>query len=344
MSGKPKRVYANRRNVNIGGGVKKSGLGGGIGVPTMLRRFISRRAPDGIKSGGDSGSWILAQPMQTPRINGTAAVLNNKLYVLGGLDGIDGPIAEYQTFDGNSWTSSETVSSSPVFFSCCVVYHNEIYAFTMTGEVKIFDGSSFIDGIQLPQEFANIPGLSAVVYKDEIYFIGDSNGSVFIFDGSTWRTGTSMIKPTMGASSVVYNGKIYVMGGIDIASQSQDGASQSFIGTTDVQVFDGDSWSLGPPLNNERVLSSAVVYNNKIYVIGGSSTLGSLGYKTVEVFNGTSWVSGPSLNISRYFYTYYPACTVFNNKIYVMGGYVYIGGPPLVQGSHIPTSSVETLS
>ena len=32
MSGTPKRVNANRINVNIGGGVKKSGLGGGISI------------------------------------------------------------------------------------------------------------------------------------------------------------------------------------------------------------------------------------------------------------------------------------------------------------------------
>jgi hypothetical protein len=45
MSGITKRVYSNRRNVNIGGGRDKAGLGGGIGTPTMLKHFIASRAP-----------------------------------------------------------------------------------------------------------------------------------------------------------------------------------------------------------------------------------------------------------------------------------------------------------
>jgi hypothetical protein len=39
-----KRVYSNRRNVDNGGGVKKAGSGGGIGMPAMLRRMTTTRA------------------------------------------------------------------------------------------------------------------------------------------------------------------------------------------------------------------------------------------------------------------------------------------------------------
>jgi hypothetical protein len=49
MSGITKRVYSNRRNVDIGSGVTKAGLPGSVGIPTMLRRFLARRAPDGGK-------------------------------------------------------------------------------------------------------------------------------------------------------------------------------------------------------------------------------------------------------------------------------------------------------
>ena len=48
--GVSKRVYSSRRNVDIGGGVVKAGLPGSVGISSMLRRFIARRAPDGGKN------------------------------------------------------------------------------------------------------------------------------------------------------------------------------------------------------------------------------------------------------------------------------------------------------
>ena len=44
MSGFPRRVFLNKRNVNIGGGVSKSGLPGGVGTPAMLKRFMQVRS------------------------------------------------------------------------------------------------------------------------------------------------------------------------------------------------------------------------------------------------------------------------------------------------------------
>lgn len=41
-----KRVYMNKRNVNIGGGVNKTGIPSSTGIPIMLRRFIHLRAPN----------------------------------------------------------------------------------------------------------------------------------------------------------------------------------------------------------------------------------------------------------------------------------------------------------
>lgn len=49
MTSIPKRVYANRRNVDIGGGVDKAGLPGSVGISVMLRRNVAKRAPDGGK-------------------------------------------------------------------------------------------------------------------------------------------------------------------------------------------------------------------------------------------------------------------------------------------------------
>lgn len=45
-----KRVYMNKRNVDIGRGVDKNGIPSTSGVPVMLRRFTQTRAPNSTKN------------------------------------------------------------------------------------------------------------------------------------------------------------------------------------------------------------------------------------------------------------------------------------------------------
>jgi hypothetical protein len=59
MSGVTKRVYSSRRNVDIGNGNMKTGLPPSIGIPSMLRRFIAKRAPDGVKN--DTGGGFMSE-------------------------------------------------------------------------------------------------------------------------------------------------------------------------------------------------------------------------------------------------------------------------------------------
>jgi hypothetical protein len=47
-----KRAFTNKRNVDNGGGNSKAGLAGGVGTPSMLKRFVAMRAPDAIKNAG----------------------------------------------------------------------------------------------------------------------------------------------------------------------------------------------------------------------------------------------------------------------------------------------------
>lgn len=50
MAGITKRVYSNRRNVDIGRGVDKNGIPSTIGGPVILRRFTQSRAPNPTKN------------------------------------------------------------------------------------------------------------------------------------------------------------------------------------------------------------------------------------------------------------------------------------------------------
>lgn len=78
-----------------------------------------------------------------------------------------------------------------------------------------------------------------------------------------------------------------------------------------------NTWTFGPPLNIGRSGAKAIVYHDKIYVIGGDD--GNQRLKTVEVFDGNTWILLESkMNLWR---------SNFAVTILVMGGTTVIGGP-----------------
>ena len=88
------------------------------------------------------------------------------------------------------------------------------------------------------------------------------------------------IKQTMPHSvyweaTAAYQGKIYVIGGIDL--DSPDG-----LDTNNMQIYDiaTNTWTMGPPRSLKVRLASACVIDGKIYVTGGRDE--SAAYGTVE--------------------------------------------------------------
>ncbi|WP_165780164.1 choice-of-anchor D domain-containing protein [Leptospira hartskeerlii] len=117
-----------------------------------------------------------------------------------------------------------------------------------------------------------------------------------------------------GHSSVAFNNKLWVMGGVgytnykDIYSSSANGASWMLVNSN-------------PPWGY-RTYHSSLVFNNKMWVIGGSEkTDGNVYYRRNDAWSssdGVTWTketnSAPWLGREQF------GAVVFDNKIWVMGG------------------------
>ena len=123
------------------------------------------------------------------------------------------------------------------------------------------------------------------------------------------------------ANSVSINQTVWIIGGKHY--------NQSLIDYNSVEIFNpkcvGDPtceyWTVGPDIPTPVYDSCSLVYNNDIYISGG--TLGGPPYVSksfykldIETFQ---WQMLPDMTVDRYGH----GCAVFKDKIYLSGGYSY---------------------
>ena len=172
--------------------------------------------------------------------------------------------------------------------------------------------------------FLNTPraGASALTWNGRIYVFGGKsiNNSVlntvevFDPDNNSWNSDTvaPFKNKRYNASVVIWDNKFYLIGGRDI-----DNVLKS------VEVYDPvqNSWQDAHELRTEREGHTSVVFNNRIYTIGGQKS----NYDLVEEIE---WYDSLTETWEKAaFNIYYPRSAmfsaVFNDQFYMFGGYYY---------------------
>jgi N-acetylneuraminic acid mutarotase len=173
-------------------------------------------------------------------------------------------------------------------------------------------------------------GSACVEYNGYIYIIGGNNISNNATTNTvyyakinpdntlgSWTLSSNNLPSTSFAGAVVYNGYIYVMGGV---------SSGSFISTisySQINNTSGDvgSWSTIPSgLPSALGGFGAVIYNNNIYVVGGAGASGAVSsvYKgVISSYNSITWTSQNPLSVVRGGL----GVVISGNYIYAIGGY-----------------------
>lgn len=163
---------------------------------------------------------------------------------------------------------------------------------------------------------------SSIVYEDRIWVIGGSiigAGTVpfkdvwFTEDGINWELATESADYGARAahSSVVFDGKMWVIGGFDDTGKIKNDVWAS---------KDGETWNVvvkDAPFNG-RAGHTSVVYDNKIWLIGGVDTDNNLQNDVWVSQDGFTWkeVSGDAGFEARNLHS----TVAFEDGIYVIGG------------------------
>ena len=180
-------------------------------------------------------SWTTKTQMPTARSELGVAVVNGKIYAIGGINA-DGYLNTNEEYDPatDTWITKTSMPTPRVGFGIAV-YQNKIYVIGGGGEFDMEEGT----------------GLNQVY--DPLT--------------DTWETKASMPTARQFLCANVVNGRIYLIGG----SKPVNLANPSYVPNVN-EVYDPetDTWTTKtPPPVNVSNYASAVV-DNKIYVISGS--------------------------------------------------------------------------
>ena len=256
-----------------------------------------------------------------------AVAFQEKLWVIGGVDGATRDSDIWSSEDGISWIRPVLNTFPPTQRAdhTMVVFKDKLWliAGTDNPSSRLKDVWSSPNGSAWTQETNNAPfgersGHSTVVYNDKIWVIGgltSPGGAVqndvwSSTDGKTWveETGSAAFSNRYDHSSVVYDGKMWIIGGRGL-DFSSDKVWNSTDGITWTQVVTNDALK---PLYNH----STVVFDDKMWVIAGFN-----GERVNDVWvseDGAAWsvVDTPDFS-ARLGQT----AAVYDDKVWLIGGF-----------------------
>ncbi len=276
----------------------------------------------------ETDTWARKADMPTGRARLATAVVDDKIYVIGGAPHRDADIATVEMYDprADAWTRKADLPRGRNWFSASAV-DGKIYAIggkiypseAMVATLEVYDPST--DTWTRKADMPTARGMhTSSVVDGKIYVVGGCTGAygpwistVEAYDPATdtWARRADMPSLRAGHSAVVLNGRIFAVGG----ASSWSSVYSSMV------VYDppSDTWTSEPAMPTARLCHSASAVDGKIYVIGGSLDL-SVWSPTpaVEVYepaplppdyNGDGRVDGKDLLImTAHWGQAYPPC------------------------------------
>ncbi|HEY2004193.1 MAG TPA: hypothetical protein VGH44_03685 [Candidatus Saccharimonadia bacterium] len=188
---------------------------------------------DGL-SWNDSTCGTASAPWQGRSTFG-AVVFNNKMWVLGGFNQINGDLSDvWSSSDGTNWT--EATASAPwgtrQDFSA-VVYNNKMWV---------------MGGFQSQTN----------QYNNDVWYSSDGISWTQATASTSWDARTS-------AAAAVQDNRMWIMGGFDPTTHLYAGDAWS--------SADGVNWTQGPTITTGRTSLSALSFNNSLWALGGKGQI-----------------------------------------------------------------------
>jgi len=287
----------------------------------------------------NSSVWTEGEKIPTPRTELMAEVVNDKIYVIGGVDYSKktqfNKVEVYDTTK-NEWNRSTTPMPQRIDHGAAVAYNGKIYVPGGFAKGKVPTDKLFIFDLKTNEWHEGKSllsprgALTAQFINGILYIVGGVNSSqvpvntMEAYDPKTdtWTTKKPMPTARHHLESVVIDGKLYVLGGRILGDGvASEDMRESVTDFNRNEMYDPqtDTWTVKRPMLEKRSGFAATSANGQIYVFGGEGVNDNLASveKYDPVTNG--WIHEPSMPSERIGLE----ATGVNNKIYVMGGQIF---------------------
>ena len=241
-----------------------------------------------------AATWTQKADMPTARWGHSAAVVNGKIYVVGGVMSetafLNGkPIAAVEEYDPvtDTWTRKADMPEPRGY---------------LYGSHPVVDGKIYIIG-----------GGKNVVSRVDVYDPATD----------TWSRAADMPTARMLYARVAWNGKIYTFGGITSLPSWQ----AQVLDTTEVYDPQTDTWRTAAPMPRGVWEHSADVIDGKIYVVGGASATDAERILQVYDPRTDTWSNATPKPLNTRGFGAVAVCS----KIYTVGGWVNSGQRPYAE-------------
>lgn len=220
----------------------------------------------------------------------TMQVINNKLYVGGTFDSIEGvPCVGITAWNDTSWTNL----NFPIY---------NLDNFEAVDAICEYNGSIYVGG--------TFYGNTAT----------DSLHNILRYDSAGWHSvGAGIVGNAVEVESmVVYQGELYVAGYFT--------KSEGDIGDY-IQRWDGNAWhdvGGGTGIFNGQI-HHLLVYHGKLYAMGVFQTAGGIPADRIASWDGTEWCS-----LGSTFDNVINTGCIFKDSLYIGGGFSTIDGDSMV--------------
>ncbi|MGD6806445.1 MAG: Kelch repeat-containing protein [Candidatus Bathyarchaeia archaeon] len=307
-------------------------------VLTLLPSLVTAITIPSVKAEETQSQWSTLASMPTARAGFGLAVVNGKIYAIGGVNGNGEPLNTVEEYNPvtNSWTKKMDMPTARSGFAVAVV-GNRIYviggevAGGYVGNNEVYDPTSntWSTKTSMPTPRSD---LCASIVDNGVYLIGGKMYSssdpffketgvneVYFPANDSWSTKEPLPTPVHGCSSAVVNGQIYVIGG---SIQPVSPGTTTLVNKNQVYNTRTNNWTTAAPLPyvcsyGAAVATQGYLAPQAIYYIGGYS--GGQFIAKTEVFNlaNNTWSDAEAMSTPR---AYLSLVTV-EDKVYAIGGY-----------------------
>lgn len=305
----------------------------------LFMLIIKGISPASLTATDVEDKWQSRPNMLTKRFGLAAAVVNGRIYVIGGSNDEDGLLATVEEYDPATgiWRTRADMLTPRNRLAVAVV-NEKIYA------IGGWDGSN-VSATAIVEEYDPMTNqwttkssmltprrsLTAAVVGGRFYAIGGWNetdvfATVEEYDSTTdtWRIRADMPTPRVGLAAAVVNDRIFAIGGSD------EPDPYATVELSTVEEYDPvtDSWRGHTPMPTYRDLLAAVAMGGRLYAIGGHRQYynrenqtfwwSDESFQTVEEYDPTTytWQIRANMTTGRWGL----ATVAVGDKIYAIGG------------------------